>query len=216
MNAHPLTRLLICEGYEDAAFFRRLIDVKGLPRFIIIWAGGNTRFKTAINTFYIERTRDFRALDQILFVADNDEDPATRFSDLRDQINTSILGAGAAPNASLAKSPRTATRSSEISILMVPWAGEKGHLEKMCIEAARDAHRPTGTHVDTFMDLIHSDRWNNESRHAKAWLRASLAARCERDPFVALGDVFSESRYQPLIPVDHPSFVRIANFLSAL
>jgi len=83
-------------------------------------------------------------------------------------------------------------------------------------DAARDANRNIAGHIDTFMDLIHAERWRNESRFGKAWLRTNLAARCTRDPFIALGKVFNEARHKALIPVDHSSFDRIADVLRGL
>ena len=209
-------RLILCEGYEDAAFFKRLIAVRGLPPAIVIEAGGNTVFRKALNDFKVSKTRVFNSLEKILVVADNDEDPAASFANVRTQIEQ-MFGNGTAPNAPLQKKvTRSPTLQIEISVLMVPWTGEKGHLEKMCVEAARESNRQIGNHVDTFLDLIHAANWANESRHGKAWLRTNLAARSDRDPFVALGDVFNDPRYQPLIPVDHPSFNPIADTLRAL
>jgi hypothetical protein len=208
-------RLLICEGYEDAAFLERLITVKGLPQAIIVAAGGNTAFRSALNDFRVSKTKQFNSLEKILFVADNDEDPNGRFVNLCSQIDE-VFGKGTAPKRPLEKSPPKRDRRAEISILMIPWEGERGHLEKMCVEAARDANRQIGSHVDTFLDLIVASNWNNESRHGKAWLRTNLAARCEKDPFVALGTVFDDPKYQPLIPVNHQSFNRIADVLREL
>jgi hypothetical protein len=67
-------------------------------------------------------------------------------------------------------------------------------------------------YVDTFMGLIAAERWQNDSRFGKAWLRVNLAARCERDPFVPLRVVFRQ--YRPLIPATDASFDRIADVLA--
>jgi hypothetical protein len=99
---------------------------------------------------------------------------------------------------------------------MVPWTNEHGHLERMCVEAARDANKNIAMHVDTFMNLIRAEGWQNQSRFGKAWLRVNLAARCSRDPFIALGSVFAYARHNALIPIDHSSFDRIADVLRRL
>lgn len=205
----PLQRLLICEGAEDKYFFERLIEVHALPRFYIQDAGGNGRFAAAIRRFQVERTRDYNSLLEILVVADNDEDPAASFRNVCTQIHRIF---GIQPSSPLQKAPRTATRAA-ITVMMVPWEGENGNLERMCLEAARSVDRVLAGHVDTFMNLIHAERWGNESRLGKAWLRTNLAARCVRDPFVALGHVFNDPQYQPLIPVNHSSFGRLVGFL---
>lgn len=214
-NGRPLQRLprlLICEGPEDKYFFQRLIQAHELPHFYILDAKGNGQFAEALRSFRVERTADFNSLSNILIVADNDEQPAARFQNVCSQIDR-VFGADTAPNAPLQPTSSTATRSAAITILMIPWTGEHGSLERMCVEAARAADRAIAGHVDTFMDLIGADRWNNETRVGKAWLRTILAARCERDPFVALGHVFNDQQYQPLIPLNHPSFDRIINVL---
>jgi hypothetical protein len=97
---------------------------------------------------------------------------------------------------------------------MIPWAEERGHLERLCCDAAKYSDKTVGGHIDTLMGLLHADKWT-QSRFGKAWLRTNLAARCERDPFIPLGVIFEENRYADMIPLDHPSFQRIADFLSS-
>jgi hypothetical protein len=126
-----------------------------------------------------------------------------------------VFGFGAAPCAPLQSTARTATRPQAVTVLMVPWMDEHGTLERMCIEAARAANGTVSGHVDTFLGLIYAERWRSESRYGKAWLRTYLAARA-RDPFVALGHVFSDPRQRGLIPVNHTSFDRIADVLRRL
>jgi hypothetical protein len=150
-----------------------------------------------------------------LIVADNDECPGDRFANVCVQIDR-VFGSGTAPNAPLQKTPRTAMRAAAITVLMVPWTNEHGHLERMCVEAARDANGSVATHVGTFMTLIRVEGWRNESRFGKAWLRINLAARCTRDPFIPLGRVFANTRYNTLIPLEHSSFDRIAGVLHGL
>jgi hypothetical protein len=206
-----LPRLLICEGAKDSLFFQRLIAERQLPNFHIWPAGGISKFYDSLNKFNIERTNQFRGLSHILFVADNDETPQANFDSIRAQIDR-FFKAQVAPATPLTRVARAGTRPS-LTILMMPWAGVNGHLEKLCVEAARDANRGIAEKVDTFMATIHSENWNNESRVGKAWLRTSLAARCASDPFVPLGRVFEEAPLRHLIPVAHPSFDPIADVL---
>ncbi len=206
----PPPRLLICEGPEDRFFFERLIEEWRLHKFVIWDAGGNTRFAETIERFRIEQPGQFSSLKGILIVADNDETPPQSFRNVCDQIEE-VFGSGTAPPAEL---QQTATRPP-VTVLTIPWPGTKGHLEKMCVDSARDADRTIGSHVDTFLSLLAADRWANESRVGKAWLRSDLAARCQTDPFIALGTAFNDSRYRDLIPVQHRSFKRVADFLGA-
>jgi hypothetical protein len=209
-------RLLVCEGPEDHHFFQRLIEANQIRSFCIWPAKGNSRFAQAIRAFQTARTSDYRAILDILIVADNDETPASgpspnSFTKVCEQIEI-VFGPGSAPRIPQQKVSRTATRPS-ITVLMVPWTDIKGHLERVCVEAARSADQARASDVDTFMGLIHADRWNNESRYAKAWLRTNVAARSLRDPCVAIGHLFSDPRYHYLVPMNHPSLNDIIGFL---
>ncbi len=208
-------RLLICEGLEDLSFFRLLIEARKLPRFHLqssggrFKPGGNTKFRSAIQAFRIEKPKIFDSLGDIVLVADNDDMPSGNFKKVCQQIDQ-YFGAGTAPPAPL-QPTKTQPR---VTILMIPWEGEHGHLESLCVESARCANKNIGRHVNDFMALIHSEKWRSESRVGKAKLRISLAARCESDPFVPLKHVFDDPKHHTLIPLTHASFNRIADFLS--
>jgi len=205
-------RLLICEGYEDKWFFHHLIQVRALPPFHIWPCAGSGGFAQAIRAFRLAYTKPYNALRDILIVADNDQTPDECFDRVCKQIEQ-VFGSGTAPSQPL-QTARTRAAEPAVTVLMIPWTGERGHLERLCVESARAADQAIGQHVQTFMDLIGADRWDNESRHGKAWLRVDLAGRCERNPFVSLGEVFRETRYHNLIPLNHRSFDRVANVLT--
>lgn len=204
-------RLLICEGPKDAVFFHKLIEIRGLPRFHIQPAGGNGQFSNAISKFQLERTKVYKGVRDILIVADNDDVPAESFANVCSQIDVKF-GAGAAPRA-----PLEVTKGRpRCTVLMVPWTDREGNLESLCVDAARNADRDVGGHVDYFLALLAADRWASPSRVGKAWLRSNLAGRCESDPFIPLGRVFNERRHENLIPVGDGSFDRIADVLRSI
>jgi hypothetical protein len=202
-------RLLICEGVEDHVFFHKLIEARTLQRFHIQSAGGNTLFANAISQFEIEHTRVFNALIDVLVVADNDDAPKERFDNACAEIEKAF-GTKAVP-----KAPQVASKSKpRCTVLMVPWTDVKGNLESMCVDAAKEADKTIGGHVQTFLAMVKAEAWPSPSRYGKAWLRSNLAVRCEVDPFVPLGKVFREKRHEALIPVTDKSFNQIATFLS--
>lgn len=205
-----LPRLLVCEGYEDSLFFQLLIEAFKLPRFYIEIAGGKNKIGAALSKVRLERTKVWVNLRDIVIVGDNDDSPSARFNDICKQISD-VFGGEVAPSAPLMAS-KTKPRCT---VLMVPWTDQEGNLECLCCDAAREADKEVGASVDTFLDLVHSNLWESKSRSGKAWLRANLAARCS-DPFVALGDVFHESRNRRLIPITvrDGSFKRIAEVLA--
>ena len=205
------SRLLLCEGPEDVAFFQKLIEVRKLPRFRVkdtsgrgSKAAGNSRYWSALEALKFEI-----AIKDILIVADNDEYPATSFSSVCKQVKK-VYGVEKVPQRPLEK----LGHNPSITIFMLPWENELGSLESLCIEASRSVNRPFAVHVDTFSALIGADNWPTATRRHKMWLRTMLAACCVRDPFVFLGSVFRDPRNGNLIPLDHPSFQRVANVLS--
>jgi hypothetical protein len=201
-------RLLICEGHEDHAFFHRLIQARGLPPFHIRASGGHSQFAQAIAKFRLENTKAYNALQNIVIAADNDEDPDGKFQNVCAHIEH-VFGPGTAPSG---PQERAKTRPY-VTVLMIPWTKVHGHLEFLCWDSANNADKTAGSRIDDFLVLCGAEKWNS-TRLGKAWLRTNLAIRCEQDPFVALGHVFNEARYQHLIPVDHSSLNDVAKFLA--
>jgi len=209
-NVGVASKLLVCEGHADRLFFQRLIDVRSLERIHIWCANGNSKFDQALSAFQLKNPKIFTKLTDIIIVADNDDSPNKRFGSVVEQINR-FFGHGFAPAVPRVKG----VKQPRVSILMIPWDGEEGHLERMCVEAARGSNSNLGQNIDWFLDLSGADKWAN-SRRGKAWLRTYLAAACEKDPCLPLGEVFEQAKHHSLIPVNHSSFDRIADFLRSL
>jgi hypothetical protein len=202
-------RLLICEGAEDHWFLHKLIETWKIQRFHIQPAGGNTKFANAISQFELEKTTAFNGLADVVVVADNNDAPGARFDNACAEIRKAF-GASAVPSG-----PQVASKSKpRCSVLMVPWTGVEGTLEGLCVDAAKDADKTTGAHVDAFLATLKAETWQSNSRFGKAWLRSNLAARCAVDPFVPLGKAFNDKKHAGLIPIKHKSFKQIADFLA--
>jgi hypothetical protein len=155
--------------------------------------------------------KTFHSPGAILIVADNDDTPDDSFANVCGQIEE-YFGSGTAP-----KKPLQPTRTRPpVTVFMVPAEGADGHLELLCSFAADGADKKIAAHVDTFMSLIGADNWTSVSRVGKAWLRVDLAARCENDPFVPLGVVFTEKKHESLIPLTNTNFDDIANVIANL
>lgn len=205
------SRLLLCEGPEDVAFFHQLIETRSLPRFRVkdtrgkaSKGGGNTRFGHALKALKTER-----GVKDILIVSDNNGAPDQSFSNVCKQI-LDAYSQDKVPDGPLQK----VSRSPSVMVLMLPWEGQLGTLETLCEEAARAPNAQVAGHVDHFAALIRADTWDNQTRKSKMWLRSMLAACCERDPFVFLGAIFRDRRHRHLIPLDHRCFDRVSDVLS--
>ena len=204
--------LLLCEGPEDVAFFQALITHRRLPIFHILDTspegsrfGGNTRFGERLQALK-NFNRGWSNIRHILIVSDNDSDQSESFRMVVTQLREYEFPEPGAPL------ERTATNPT-ITVMMLPLADEPGNLETICNPAARNANRQIAGHVDAFVAQVGADRWPQE-RKGKLWLRASLSARWERDPFVFLGTVFRDTNCcTQLIPLTDPSLTPVADVL---
>lgn len=211
-NGGQTRRLLLCEGPDDRAFFALFIQARGLPHFRVRHngtpddpKGGNTKFVSGLRAYYeFEGSRRF---DKVLIVSDNDDEPDESFARVRDQIQTYFGFAPQAPNDSVNGPPF-------LKILMLPADGDSGNLETLCTDAARRADMEKAGHVDTFAALVRTERWDSACHKGEMWLRSNLAARCERDPFVTLRNVFTVPRNQFLIPLNDACFNAISEVLN--
>lgn len=208
--AFTLPRLLICEGFDDIAFFQRLIAARGLPDFHIrstaprrTYRGGNTKFSESLEAIRINH--GFPKIQDILLVTDNDDDHQASFADICDQIRQAGFEAPSAPLNSGSGKPR-------ITVMMLPLDGTPGNLECICRDAAQSADRQTGDRTDQCQALLLADSWP-EPRRGKLWLRVNLAARAH-DPFVSLATVFRDPGSLHLIPLEDRSFQAIADVLA--
>lgn len=190
-----------------------LINACGLPKFRVRHngtkdnpQGGNTRFESGLRAYY-ENLGGLRRFDKVLIVSDNDDDPTESFTRVRGQIDRFFGFAPQAPNESVDGPPF-------LKIQMIPPDGAPGNLETLCIEAARKANKLMARKVDDFAALVKTDKWGSECRKGEMWLRSNLAARCERDPFVTLRNVFTVPRNRFLIPLDCSSFKAISDVLT--
>ena len=212
-NGGPPRRLLLCEGPDDREFFKLLIQAREIPTFRVRHngtkhdpTGGNTKFVSGLRAHY-EIPGGLRRFDKVLIVSDNDDEPDASFVRVRDQIQTYFGFAPQAPNESVNGPPL-------LKIQMLPADGEPGNLEMLCTDAARRADMEKAGHVNTFAALVQTERWDSACRKGEMWLRSNLAARCERDPFVTLRNVFTVPRNQFLIPLNDACFNAISEVLN--
>lgn len=207
-----LPRLLLCEGPDDIAFFRTLIDNRNLPNFHIRSTGknrhdkgGNSKFGEKLRAMRL--VRGFSQLQHIIIVTDADDDSAVSFENVRQQlINLGGLVIPNEPNVQAGGSP-------SLTVVVLPFSG-CGSLETYCIEAARSVDSNLANNVDTFRDLATNQDWP-EPKRDKLWLRAMLAGFCKRDPMVNFGPAVTDHRYGRPIPTDHKSFNGIAKILES-
>lgn len=205
-------RLLICEGYKDAAFFCQFIHEKKLPRFHIRFSEGKDKIETTLRAYIVEPKSNWPGIGHVVVVGDCDDDPKARFAAIAKQVN-------AVPPLKAASKPfeRSSSRPT-CSIIMLPDDRTEGALESIFQAAAKSVNAGHADAVSNLLSAVHADRWKargktDKVRIDKAWLRAWLAIQCA-DPFVPLGSVFDEKKNRSAIPLDHTSLKPLADFLA--
>lgn len=209
----PLTlpNLLLCEGPDDVAFFQKLISLNRLPHFCVRdtatergGPGGNTKFGLALKALSL----NFRKVRRILVVADNDDDPASSFENVLNQL-AAVFPKNKLPDSPLKRT--SVTDRIDVTVMMTPRPGEPGNLETLCEEAARRANTRFADLVDRFSRDSDPPAWASETRKKEMWLRCNLAVRCREDPFIFLGTAFRQ--YNDLIPLNDRCFSPIISVL---
>lgn len=206
--------LILCEGKADKAFFRELIKKRGLPDFDVWFplrknddSGGWTKFGYWLNE--IKTNEGFiRNTKAILVVADNDDDPATRFTEIQAQIRDGI-GYG------VPKTPLQATTSAgdlpQIVIMMVPLDGNPGNLETILIPAAYSKWPDLQTPLDEYLGQSPAREWEDRKK-AKMRMQCILAATCKQDPNTPVSLLWTRPEDYH-IPVECTCFDEIAAVL---
>jgi hypothetical protein len=98
-----------------------------------------------------------------------------------------------------------------VVVMMLPWEGEIGQLETICLISMRDKFPNLAACEDQFSACTGTDKWKR-NKLEKMKMRAMLTTACEEDPNTSLTHAWS--RKNELIPLDHACFNRIADFLA--
>jgi hypothetical protein len=181
-------------------FLKRLRVVRNMPPFHVVKAapdsqprgGGNTQFGRRLALLKVNN-RGFTQIHNVLIITDGDGNNDAAFANVCDQLAAS--GFAAPPTPLVASEGMPA-----ITIMVID-----NNLESYCRAAAASTDAQVADKVSNFTAVVTNDQWP-ANKEGKLWLRASLAARSQRDPFVNLGSVFSDPRYHDLIPIAHQSF----------
>lgn len=194
--------MIVCEGPDDVFFLSNLISNRGLSPFHIRHTGttryekgGITKFEDTLKANQL--TRGFSQINDIVLVADADDDREYNFRYVCEQVSN----AGLSP-------PETANKPGPkrpfVWVVILPFSGA-GTLESYCLQAARSVDENTTKHCDMFCDFVTNGRWP-EPKKDKLWIRAMLAAHCKRDPMVNFGVAIDDPRFGRPVPFGHSSF----------
>lgn len=207
--------LIVCEGPQDAAFFRALLSERGIKGFQVVspqdvlGEGGKDRFAHAFNGLI--PIRGFEQIKLTIFVGDNDDDPAASVAAIRDQL-TKTEEFGNPPrklDVPINLLEKTAGVPS-VALLMIPWANEPGCLETLCWNVASRVKPDLAPCALELIRCAKIEGWS-ASKLDKVRLRALMASSYKRNPEISLTFLWDD--FPELVPVSDSEFNRISEFL---
>lgn len=198
------SRLIICEGKADVAFFDHLIQGRSLPRFQILSAEGKDGYERVLVA--LSAAPGFGGISGILVVGDNDLNPPAAFRNIQNQIR----GAGGYGVPDHPGEAVKSERSPATVVMMIPWQERVGCLETVLVEAIYDVRPDLKLCVDAYATCTHADVWD-EVAQPKMKLQSLLSAICRSDPNTAVS--YAWNRNEDIIPLDRSCFDQIAQFL---
>lgn len=212
------SRFILTEGFEDAAFLRALIAARNTPEFDVsptIDVGskpGNSGFEDAV--IACEPLTGFSAVNEIVIVADNDDDPARLFASITGQIEKARREGNLKRNWGAAIRPaEKAAGDPSVSIWMWPTADQQGCLETLLWQVIEAKYPEDAACVQDACDCSEASAWP-VSKLDKARVRCFISIHCRQNPALSLGLLW---RDQPaLIPLSRQEFNPISRFLAAI
>jgi len=213
--------LFVCEGESDEAFFRELISrrrLKGCGVFSI-----RKEQTPGIDTIGerlkgLQAETGIEACGLVVVVADNDDSPTQRFSQVQKQIRLAgNFGIPSKPREIVAPINVPQSRHvPKIAVLMLPWDDVGGCLESICLEAGSAKRPGLAKCIASFVKCTRGGRWNI-SKLSKLKARCMLAVQCPKNPDVSFKWSWTSSRVEgDPFPVTQECFGRIVRYLRGL
>jgi hypothetical protein len=152
----------------------------------------------------------FPQLERILIVADNDANPPNALRNVQQKINATAVFQQNRRYAVPAQEQVPAGANPSITILMLPWSGQTGALDTLCLAAARNREPRIAACVDGFENCVNPMNWEPQ-KIAKMKLRAHISAAYPTDPYISPAWVWREGT--DLVPLNDHAFDQIVAFL---
>ena len=190
---------IICEGWDDAAFFSRLLRDRAIAGYNV----GVPKGENGILSFNSVPTLG------IIVVADSDDNPPRRFADACKHFK----GRGKVlpiPQAAMQERVSGTANTPKTAVIMIPAHGVEGGLETLVLSCCAE--------VEEFRDCINAfcQCVDNPPRSIlekdKLRLRALIAALNSDDPSASISNLLATAR-RPF-PMTHPALDGIAQFLT--
>lgn len=194
---------IICEGHDDAEFFRRLVRNRAIAEFQVGRSPGRGKDTFGKRIEYIKQLAVVQVKGYVI-IADTDDDPLGRFKLACDHLRQHHL-----PVPTQAAQMARNEQGVKSAILMIPSAAEEGALETILLACCNEAN-PHCECVDAFCRCIPTPK--RKVDRDKVRLRALIASTCLDDPGLSLAFWVTDA-HRPF-KMDHPALNEICDFLA--
>lgn len=189
------------EGAGDQALLSYLCAANGIAGYQIENFGGIGNLESWLSG--LPGLSGYSRLRLIIVVADNDDHPDERFTEVRKAIKKAKL-----PTPQNAFELRKEQNKPAMLVVMLPFTPpatpNRGCLETLLLESASANLQQYMPCVDQFCTCVNSEAWAQRSHVDKLRLRILLSGASEDDP--NLGLQYALNPDNNLIPLDHQSF----------
>lgn len=212
------SRLILCEGNHDLAFFKALLSERNIIDYCIVCPdrqlepGGFSGYRRCLQSLAVGS--DYPNVNKILIVGDNDSNPKKQFASIQNEIRESGKRYGIpAKTQSLKKSQ---DGLPAVGILMLPSSGIQGCLETLLLPAIYASSKKTHPNLkpaaDAFCSSTSIDSWDT-SKSCKAQLRIMLTSMYEKNPYLSLAYVWKKPSTAKMIPLNGKFLNKLVSFL---
>ena len=206
---------ILCEGADDAEFFARLTQARGLNQYHVLCPkgldgrclgkGGFARHLDLLK----QGIPSGVPLKGVLVVADTDEDRGESFREVRRSITASGLRVPDNPLEIMTNHsgfPATA-------VMMVPWHDRTGNLERVIYDALAQMVPHLVPCAEAFRDCSNAGG-RTESLQAKMLLRCLISVLNPSDPSITVTNFLKGPIEFCPIDYSHATFTQMTDFLA--
>jgi hypothetical protein len=192
-------KVLVAEGRDAVAFFRRVGDSLGLTDLQVIDFGSVSELRRRL--LQLPNVPDFPRIEALGIIRDAETDPDAAFRSVSGALQRASLPVPPAPGQMVGNRPR-------VGIFILPDATTRGSLETLLLRTI--ATDPAVPCIDAFFACLEQQTAIRPANQDKARVHAFLASRA--DPAIRSGQAFDAGYW----PQDSPAFEPIKGFLRGL
>jgi hypothetical protein len=219
------TTLILCEGKGDEQFLKHLLEARNVTGFQIAYpearkdaegnviAGGYGRGSFWYELDALKLVRGFESLRNIVIVTDSDNDPATAFHEVQEQV---ARAEGYDVPAALMQPSNRRQDNPPVIVKTIPGENEPGNLETLILHAVPDyfgAELACLAHYEQCTGNVGG--WSI-GKQSKMRLQCIVSAVCANDPTCGMSNLWSNANrvFRPMLA--HDCFNPLVNFLAGV